>query len=192
VVENPCLYFYRANESYAKRFLTLYPPLDPVIYNNPGCKRDIGVSFLGQVDSYRSYRTLYIQHVINNGPPIYTSLSQRAMQPSHVHYMDVLKRSRIGLNFSYSVDAHQLKGRVFETMLCGAMLMESENAQTSRYFTPMKDYISFDSKEDLVDKLRYYLKHEDERAEIAARGELKVRKQYNYFRFWKEIMNKLE
>ena len=70
--------------------------------------------------------------------------------------------------------------------------MESENPQTRCYFTPMQDYVSFDSKNDLVDKIRYYLEHEDERAEIAARGELKVRQYYNHIEFWKRVMNKLE
>ena len=172
--------------------MPLWTPLDPSIYNNPGRDRDIQVSFWGQVGSYRSNRMPYIQHLMDNSVPICCSLFDRGQQPPHSKYVEVLKRSKIGLSFSYSVSAHQLKGRVFETMLCGAMLMESENPQTQCYFTPMQDYVSFDSKDDLVDKTRYYLEHEDERAEIAARGELKVRQYYNHVEFWKRIMDKLE
>ena len=194
VPENPLLTFLGGNNSspYRKRFLPLWSPLDPSIYNNPGWSRDINVSFLGQVGGYRSNRMPYIQHLMENNVPIYCSLFNRAQQPPHSKYVEVLRRSKIGLNFSDSLDTHQLKARVFETMLCGAMLMESENPQTRCYFEPMKDYVSFDSKEDLVDKIRYYLEHEQQRAEIAARGELKVRQCYNHVEFWKRVMSKLE
>ena len=35
------------------------------------------------------------------------------------------------------------------------------------YFEPGKEIVLFDTKENLVDKCRYYLEHEDERLEIA-------------------------
>lgn len=188
VPDNPCLVFLG---NYRQYFLPLWVTLAPAIYNNPGVERDIEISFLGQVGSYRSNRKKYVQRVVDANLPIYLSTSERLRQPSHNQYVETLKRSKIGLNFSYSVDAHQLKARVFETMLCGAMLMESENPQTRCYFTPMEDYVSFDSENDLVDKLRYYLEHEDERAEIAARGEKKVRELYNPVEFWKAITARL-
>jgi spore maturation protein CgeB len=56
----------------------------------------------------------------------------------------------------------------------------------------MQDYVSFESPSDLVDKIRHYLDHDDEREEIAARGEQKVRQIYNSEHFWKAIFNKLE
>lgn len=53
--------------------------------------------------------------------------------------------------------------------------MENENPQTRCYFTPGEDYVSFNSEDDLMDKIKYFLEHEDERLEIAAWGELKAR-----------------
>lgn len=194
VADNPLLNFIDKSKGgpYYNRFLTLWSPFDPLIYNNTGCNRDINVSFLGQVDGYRSNRMQYIQHLRRNNLPIYCSLFRRTQQPSHGKYVEILNRSKIVLNFSYSLDSHQLKGRVFEAILCGAMLMESENPQTQCYFTPGEDYVSFNSKEDLVDKIKYYLEHEDERSEIAARGELKARKYYNHIEFWGKVINKLK
>lgn len=191
VPDNPNLALMDKTSPYFKRFLPLWVPLDPGIYKNDGLKRDIPISFLGQVGGYRSDRKEYIQALIDQQLPIRLSTVERDKQPSHAEYVDVLKRSRIGINFSSSIDAHQLKARVFETMQCGAMLMESENEQTSRYFTPMQDYVSFSSKEDLVGKLRYYLAHEDECKNIAARGEQKVRDRYNHIKFWQAVLEKL-
>jgi len=194
VPDNPLLDFIDKNkgEPYYNRFLPLWVPLDPLIYFNKGCTRDINVSFFGQVGGYRSYRMKYIQHLMENNVSIYCSLFSRKQQPSHSKYVEILKKSKIVLNFSYSVDSHQLKGRVFEAMLCGAMLLENENPQTRCYFTPGEDYVSFDSEDDLVDKIKYFLEHEDERLEIAARGELKVRKYYNHIKFWRKVISKLK
>lgn len=191
VPDNPSLRFMDRNSVYFERFLPLWIPLDPGIYNCDNINRDIPVCFLGQVEGYRSNRMEYIQHILDQKIPIYLSTANRDSQPSHTDYENILKRSRMGINFSYSVDCHQLKARVFETMLCGAMLMESDNDQTSRYFVPMKDYVSFSSKNDLLEKLHYYLEHEDERAEIAARGEQKAREHYNHIEFWRVVLDRL-
>ncbi len=72
------------------------------------------------------------------------------------------------------------------------MILESVNDQTSKLFTPMKDYVPFSSKEDLVDKLRYYLNHEDELMAIAVQGRLTAIKNYSSNRFWQLLLNKLE
>ena len=191
VPDNPNLALMDRSSPWFKNFLPLWVPLDPSIYKNDHLKRDIPVSFLGQVGGYRSDRVEYIQALLDHKVPIRLSTVDRDRQPSHAEYVEVLKRSRIGINFSSSVDAHQLKARVFETMHCGAMLMESENEQTTRYFTPMQDYVSFSSKEDLIDKLRYYLAHEEECERIAASGEQKARGLYNHIKFWQAVFDRL-
>jgi hypothetical protein len=194
VPDNPLMNFFTTvtRRQYDARFLALWEAMDPEIYNNPGLTRDIEVAFLGQVAGYRSVRMPYVQHLLDHGVPLLCSLSNRAEQPSHAEYQDVLKRTKIGLNFSQSVHSDQLKSRVFETMSCGALLMENDNPQTRCYFTPMQDYVAFDSPADLLEKIRYFLEHDRERAEIAARGEQKVRRLYDSAHFWKAITDKLE
>ena len=174
-----------------RRFLALWSSFDPAIYVNPGRTRDIDVSFLGQADSYRSGRVQYLDYLKGHNVPVFTSLLNRSEQPPLTTYVEILQRSKIGLNFSQSVDSHQLKGRVFETMLCGAMLIEDDNPQTRCYFTPMTDYVSFTSPDDLADKIRHYLVHDDERAAIAARGEERTRALYNYELYWRRIFDAL-
>jgi hypothetical protein len=194
VLDNPLLNFFddAARRQFGHRFLALWEAMDTGIYNNPGFARDVEVAFLGQVAGYRSVRMPYVRHLLDNNVPLFCSLVNRAEQPSHSDYQDVLKRTKIGLNFSQSVDSDQLKSRVFETMSCGALLMENDNPQTRCYFTPMKDYVPFDSPSDLLDKIRYFLEHEDERIEIAARGEEKVRSEFDAAHFWKAVTDKLD
>ena len=69
--------------------------------------------------------------------------------------------------------------------------MESENDMTPQYFTPMVDYVTFDSKEDLLDKVRYYLEHDEEREQIAYSGYKKAIKNYSGEAFWDKVLNKM-
>lgn len=77
-------------------------------------------------------------------------------------------------------------------MLSGAMLLESENEQTSKLFLPMKDYVPFSSHEDLVNKIIYYLGNEKEREATAEQGRSTAINNYNANRFWRVLLNKIE
>jgi Glycosyl transferases group 1 len=176
---------------YAERFLPLWVPVDPVTYTDPLGNRDLDVAFLGQVGGYRSPRVQYIRALMEHNVPIFCSIGNDSAQPSHEKYLEVLKRTKIGLNFSHSVDADVMKWRVFETISCGALLMENDNPQTHCCFTPMRDYVSFDTPADLVDKVRYYLAHEDERDRITTSGKKRLAELYDHLHFWTAIIEKL-
>ena len=48
------------------------------------------------------------------------------------------------------------------------------------YFKNGEDIVWFEDEADLVKKVRYYLRHEDERRRIALNGQKKVRELHNY------------
>ncbi|MHB1159391.1 MAG: radical SAM protein [Chloroflexota bacterium] len=81
---------------------------------------------------------------------------------------------------------------MFEATMCGAMLMESENPETRKWFVPMVEYVPFDNERDLVDKARYYLSHPTERLAIATKGYLKSSQQYTGEAFWRRILSEVE
>lgn len=191
IIDNPSLHYIDQGDPFSQRILPLWPPQDESLFF-PGVTRDIPVSFLGQVSSYRSYRSEVIDYLIDRQIPGQFLTNDRHKQVSHAVYADVMRRSKISLNFSYSVSCQQLKSRVLEVMLSGAMLLESENDQTSQLFTPMKDYVPFGSKEDLVDRIRYYLRNENEMMAIARQGRLTAIKNYSSDRFWRLLLGKLE
>jgi hypothetical protein len=192
--DNPEMTFVNAANSALcrDRFLSPALPWDLRVYNDPGRVRDLDVSFLGQVGGYRSARMPYIEHLMEQNMAVYWSGFDRAQQPPFSKYLEVLTRSKMALNFSHSVNHHQFKGRVHEIMLCGALMLETRNPQTPHHFTPMKDYVTFDSKEDLVEKIRYFLAHDDQRAEIAARGRERARRDCDNAAFWDHVFGGLE
>lgn len=172
-------------------YLRLWAPTDVRFFRPGDGPRDIPVSFVGSTEWYRSVREEYLGHLNKQGVAVYQA-GGRVRPISLKQYAEILGRSKISLNFSYSLPGtHQLKARVFEVMFSGALLVENQNTETPQYFTPMSEYVAFDTKEDLVDKVRYYLEHEDERRQIADSGYRRALKQYNHNEFWAKVMSKL-
>ena len=84
----------------------------------------------------------------------------------------VMSSSKIGVNFSSSVNGEiDLIGRVWETLLSGALLLEQENKQILEYFTPNLHFVFFDSPDALIAKVEYFLRNENERVRIAKAGQ---------------------
>jgi len=68
--------------------------------------------------------------------------------------------------------------RVFEAMTSGAMLLTPGNtAELTNIFDVGRDLVTYeaDNAKDAGEKIKYYLAHEDQRAEIARRGCEKVK-----------------
>jgi len=76
-------------------------------------------------------------------------------------------------------------------MALGAMLLESENPQVAFFFEDGIDYVSFSSKEDLLEKIRYYLKNSEERVRIAKNGRRKMKMFYNPDNYWEKILEQV-
>ncbi len=54
-------------------------------------------------------------------------------------------------------------------------------------FIPDVDFVYFEDKHDLVNKIDYYLTHEHKRNEIAHNGHEKVKKTHSFERCFEEI-----
>lgn len=173
-----------------EKFFPMWAPRDGRIFNNPKVSRDIDISFAGNIGNF-SDRVRGITALKENGVDVYQAGGYRENWLPLEEYASIYQRSKIALNFCYNtLGIAQCKGRVFETTLCGAMLLEAENKETSAWFEPMVDYVPFDEK-DLIEKVRYYLEHDSECTEIADRGYQKATEKYNGTLFWKVILEKL-
>lgn len=190
VLDNPKLHNLKSDDSFAQKILQLWAPQDESLYF-PRASQDIPVLFMGQVSSYRSYRSDAINYLVERGIPGKFLTNDRNQQVSHAEYAEQMGRSAIAINFSYGVNCHQLKSRVFEILFSGALLLESENEQTASMFAPMVDYVPFGSKEDLETKIRYYLNNVGERNLIARHGRESALKMYRGISFWEKFLARL-
>ena len=67
----------------------------------------------------------------------------------YADYINKIQSSKIGLSFPESVDCDQLKARVFEVALSGALLLDRKNKQTDYFFEDGSEYLSFTDAPEL-------------------------------------------
>lgn len=171
-----------------EKYLSIVQGFDPRVFFDAGLERDIDLSFIGSVEGYPD-RQEALEVLQAQGITVFKSGGQREHHLDICEYAQFLMRSKITLNFSFKGTTPQLKARSFEAALCGALLMESENDQTSRYFEPMIDYVPFSNARDLADKVRYYLSNEEERLKIARYACSKSQQRYTGAWFWRTVLD---
>lgn len=164
-------------------------PQDPALYHNVIFK-PIKVSMMGSLK--QPGRQEIADYLDNNlGHDFVCAGGQREHPISAQDYAMCIRNSLISINTCWSVAGDQMKGRVSEILHCNTMLLESANSITSQVFTPGVDYVEFTSKEDCLNKIVYYLEHEDERAKIADAGFKKIYERYNARAYWTKIIGLL-
>lgn len=178
------------------RIIQAYSAIDSRDFYNKGLERDIDVSFIGAVDLAGVRWPQRIQHINflrSSGINIFVAGGQRQKRISWEEYSSLLNRSKISLNWALNpgTGTSQIKGRVFETMSCGAMLLEDDGIQTNEFFEPDEEFVTFHDQQDLLNKLHYYLAHDDERRAIAESGYEKATKIYNARNMWGHLFRKM-
>lgn len=104
----------------------------------------------------------------------------------------VINNSKICLNFSKSKGKKkQTKARIFEITGSGSLCITESSNELKNYFKINKEIISFDSYEELLSKIKFFLKNENLRRKIAKKGYLKCKKNYIYTLILKKILSKV-
>ena len=75
--------------------------------------------------------------------------------------------SKIGFNIAMKDDINM---RCFETMATGTMLLTDRISHIEELFEDGKHLVLYDGLDDMVEKAKYYLEHDDEREKIAQAG----------------------
>lgn len=171
-----------------EKYIYMWVPKNPRIFNDPKKKRDINISYIG---SPRADRMKTIQYLIDNDIPVYHCGGERQEHLTTEQYAGVYQRSKITISFSRHSWSHVLNARPFEAMLCGAMVLEQENFETPKFYIPFVDYVPYTNDADLLDKIKYYSTHDKEREEIAKNGYEKTSRLYSAEKFWQTVIDLL-
>src|SRR3990172_2774366 len=101
--------------------------------------------------------------------------------------------SRINLNFSESAQPgyRQIKGRHFEIPSCGGFQLTNDADNLRDYFEFGKEIVVFDGVPDLIDKVKYYLCHEEERKQIAYAGWKRTMRDHTWEKRFAEIFDRM-
>ena len=101
----------------------------------------------------------------------------------------VFRHSRINLNISLRSIKSGIPLRAFDIMGSGGFLLSNFQTDFLDAFTPGEDFVYYESEEDLLQKIDYYLEHEDERAAIAKNGHDKVAAAHTFRHRVQEMLN---
>jgi spore maturation protein CgeB len=85
----------------------------------------------------------------------------------------------------------QVKGRHFEINACGSFQLSYYVEGLERHYQIGDEIALYASPEELVEKVRYYLKHEDEREVIAQRGYERTLREHTMEQRLCEILNRI-
>ena len=92
----------------------------------------------------------------------------------------IFHASKINLNMTMRPIETGLSLRIWDVLGCGGFLISNYQAEIPEYFEIGKDLEVYESTEDLINKIDYYLRHDEERMEIAINGYEKVAKYHTY------------
>ena len=148
-------------------------------------------------------RAEMIKHLIGNGINVrifgggwysYPELAQNYGGKLSTEEMnEIINQSKINLNFSKTIGGKTgFKAKVFEVCACKSFLLSEYFTGYLNYLKEDEEIVTFRDKEQLLEKVRYYLSNEKERENIAMGAYKKVIKNYSIEQEFKKIFSSIE
>ena len=91
----------------------------------------------------------------------------------------VFRSSKINLNITLKSIQSGIPLRAMDILGAGGFLLTNFQEDFLEFFEPEQDFVYYSSKEELMDKVDYYLRHDEERFKIATSGYEKVCKEHD-------------
>lgn len=163
------------------------------IYQNLHLEKKFDVSFIG---SNYGIRNSYINFLRDAHIDVHAKGSGWENGfASDQEMIEIFNQSKIVLGFSTvgkNDDISILKGRDFEVPLTGSFYITGYHDELNEYFELGKDIETYSSKEELLDKIHFYLTHPIEREAIAIRGYNKASQNYTAKKAYEKIFGYLK
>jgi spore maturation protein CgeB len=107
-------------------------------------------------------------------------------------------QSRISLGFATAGNSHlsntrltHLRLREFEAPMSGALYLTEDQPELAEYFEPGQEVLTYTSREDLLDKTRYYLAHQEQAERIRRAGHDRARRDHTWQHRFAELFHLL-
>ncbi len=92
----------------------------------------------------------------------------------------VFRESKINLNITLRTILSGIPLRCMDIMGAGGFLLSNYQPELAEYFVDGQEVVMYSSRADLLDKIDYYLSHDEERIEIATNGRSKIENNFSY------------
>ncbi len=152
------------------------------------------VSFIGLVDKSKPSRVDFARFLARNEISVSYFLSSGANDPEYLsreEMYSIFRNSAINLNFggittyldNYDNVLYErirgMKLRPFEIIAAGGFCLSEFSISLAKLLEDGVDIVFFWSKAELLEKIQYFLGHQDEALRIAANGTKKITKQFS-------------
>ena len=105
----------------------------------------------------------------------------------------VLAQSRIVVNVhSTAAEGFANNMRLFEAAGAGALLLTEAAPNLADFFEPGREVATYDGPDELMEKLRHYLEHDEERVAIATAGQRRTLRDHTYAKVMARLTEILE
>ncbi len=150
------------------------------------------VSFVG--GRLLADREQWISEVKNRNIPVHLFGEGWGGYVPFQEMLDIFKSSKINLNFSKGLRnmKPQIKGRTFQVCMAGGFLLTEYVPGIENYFEIDKEIVCFKNTEEMIDKINYYLNHEEERRAIAQAGWKRATSEYTSFHMVSRVFRQIE
>jgi glycosyltransferase involved in cell wall biosynthesis len=100
----------------------------------------------------------------------------------------VLAGAKIALNRHHELAGEYANNmRLYEATGVGTLLLTESKRNLPELFEPGREVVAYDSVDDLVEKVAYYLEHDEERSEIARSGQERTLREHTYAQRMSEL-----
>ncbi len=101
----------------------------------------------------------------------------------NVNYMEempqVFSSSKVNLNPTLRANRTGIPLRIVDVLGCGGFLLTNHQPELDDFFND-DEIVTYENHEEAIEKIDYFLKHDDERKEIARNGYERVKTDFNY------------
>lgn len=104
----------------------------------------------------------------------------------------VFQQSKINLNITLRNIKTGIPLRIWDILSAGGFVLTNFQAELPEYFKQGKHLVWYDSHSDMMDKITYYLEHDEERQQIAKEGHLLVQKEHTMEKRVQAIISTIE
>ncbi|MEM3737519.1 MAG: glycosyltransferase [Candidatus Bathyarchaeia archaeon] len=155
---------------------------DPIVHKRLDVPEIYDFAFVGRLDGkYYEQRRVFMEELTKFFPKSF--IGQGYL---HHDYVKLYNMAKIIVNFHVFPG---LNRRIFEAMACGRLLLTNDFSGRNLLFEDGKHLVIYKDLPDAVEKIKYYLKHEEERETIARNGQNEVYSKHTWLHRAKYILS---
>ncbi len=153
----------------------------------------IEVSFVGSLSPHHPGRHAWLERLCRDvplqdwGPGIEKLAADSPIRKAYrgpawgILMYRILSRSRISVNYHIELSGEYANNmRLYETTGVGTLLLTDWKQNLHEMFEPDAEVVAYRTPDECVEKIRYFLEHEQERARIAQAGQARTLRDHTY------------